>query len=275
MMEIVTAAHNRIERLYHYQSFNSDRLEKLLSAKAIYLSNSASFNDPWDCKPYFDYTKLDDAEFRERQIEWLIRAARRNTPSLSVQECQRRADRLRLDRPLLERMIHEMATVSDAMEQRYRIYCLTPNSTSTLMWSHYAQNHTGICLGFECRNDVFSGALKVEYLNTFPLIDIADDGTEASLLPFLAKSADWSYEAEYRLIAQEEAEATADDTLITRNNQMSIPDGALACIIVGCLMPEPERGAVSRLVQEHAQCVQLQQAVRVPNHYQLALEPMA
>ena len=273
-MEIVTAASRRIERLYHYQRFDRSRLEELLRTRSIFLSDASRFNDPWDCKPYFDFTRLDDPVFYERQVHWFDRVARKNTAYLSNEEFRRRAARLRSDRPFLERMIHDMATVSDEMERRYRVYCLTTNPTSTLMWSHYAQNHTGICLGFRCRNHVFGSAFRVEYSETFPLIDVADDGMEASLLPFLAKSAGWSYEEEYRLIAQEEAAMNADDTLITRSNMLPIPEGALACIVVGCLMLESEREVVRRLIQEHAQGVQLQQAVRVPNHYQLTLETL-
>jgi hypothetical protein len=171
-------------------------------------------------------------------------------------------------------MIHDMATVSERIERQYRVYCVTTIPTSTLMWSHYAQNHTGICLGFRCCNHVFGSALRVEYSDTFPLIDVADDGVKASLLPFLAKSADWSYEEEYRLIAQEEAEKDGEDTLITRNSILRIPEDALACIILGCRMAEPEQEAVRRLIQEHAQGVELQQAVRVPNKYQLRLETL-
>ena len=273
-MEIVTAESRRIECLYHYQRFDCSRLEEFLRTSSIFLSDASRFNDPWDCKPYFDFTRLDDPVFYERQVQWFDRVARKNTAYLSEEEFRRRAARLRSDRPFLERMIHDMATVSDAMQQQYRLYCLTTISTSTVMWSHYAQNHTGICLGFRCCNHVFGSAIRVEYLETFPLIDLADDSMEASLLPFLAKSADWSYEDEYRLIAQEEAEMTADDTLITRNNVLPIPEGALACIILGCQMVESERQVVRRLIQEHAQGVQLQQAVRVPNHYQLTLETL-
>ena len=273
-MERVTAARRRIENLYHYQRFDRGRLEEILRTGNIFLSNASRFNDPWDCKPYFDFTRLDDPIFFERQVQWFDRAARKNTAYLSEEEFRRRAARLRSDRPFLERMIHDMATVSDAMEQEYRVYCLTTNPTSTLMWSHYAQNHTGICLGFRCHNQVFGSALRVEYSDTFPLIDLANEGMEASLLPFLAKSADWSYEEEYRLIAQEEAANKGDDTLITRSNLLPIPEDALACIVVGCQMLESEREVVRRLIQEHAQAVQLQQAVRVPNHYQLTLKAL-
>ena len=210
-MEIVTAASRDIEHLYHYQRFDCNRLEVLLRTNSIFLSDASRFNDPWDCKPYFDTTRLDDPVFYERQIQSFVSSV----GYLSTEEIHRRVTLLRSDRALLEKMIFDMATISDEMQRRYRFYCLTTIPTNPRMWSHYAQNHTGICLGFKCRNDVFCSALRVEYSETFALIDLADDSTEMLLLPFLAKSADWRYEEEYRLIAQEEAEMNAEGTLVS------------------------------------------------------------
>ena len=60
----------------------------------------------------------------------------------------------------------------------------------------------------------------------------------------ITKAKAWEYEEEYRLIAQEEAEALNRESLITRNNLLLLPDGALTSIIVGCVAPEAMREAV-------------------------------
>src|ERR1039458_3080564 len=42
-----------------------------------------------------------------------------------------------------------LAVYSESLRReicKRRIYCLTPDPCSTLMWSHYAENHRGICL---------------------------------------------------------------------------------------------------------------------------------
>src|ERR1017187_4159645 len=39
------------------------------------------------------------------------------------------------------------------MVSKRRICCLTRDPTSTLMWSHYAENHHGVCLEFGVDND--------------------------------------------------------------------------------------------------------------------------
>ncbi len=46
--------------LYHYEDFQLDRLADILRNHRIYCSNPADFNDPWDCKPYFNPALHDD-----------------------------------------------------------------------------------------------------------------------------------------------------------------------------------------------------------------------
>ena len=143
------------------------------------------------------------------------------------------------------------------------------------MWSHYALNHTGICLEFGCANDVLSSALKVVYCETYPPLDVADNDPQTILLPLITKAKAWDYEEEYRLIAQEEAEALNHDSLITNGNLLSLPDGAITSIIVGCVATKTTRDAVREIVRRSGRRVDIKQAVRVPNYYRLTIENMA
>jgi hypothetical protein len=140
------------------------------------------------------------------------------------------------------------------------------------MWSHYAENHTGICLEFCCDNEVFSSAMKVLYSETYPLLDLADNDTQTVLLPLLAKAKDWSYEDEYRLIAQEESAALNRKSLITINNFLTLPDCVLTSIIVGCVAPRSTREAIIEIVQSSGRPIELREARRVSNHYSLTID---
>jgi hypothetical protein len=53
-MMICTAISDRLDRLYHWQRFDADRLWTCLLNRVIYCSDPATFNDPWDCKPHFN-----------------------------------------------------------------------------------------------------------------------------------------------------------------------------------------------------------------------------
>lgn len=65
-----TAAHNGVQRLYHYQGSNLDYLRDTLANQRVYFSNPKNFNDPWDCNPCFQ-AAVEDAESRQKWGERL------------------------------------------------------------------------------------------------------------------------------------------------------------------------------------------------------------
>lgn len=61
--------------LYHWQRFGVDtgrkhanRLATLVRTGQLYCSSPGAFNDPWDCRPWFNTAVLQDAG--ERQRSW-------------------------------------------------------------------------------------------------------------------------------------------------------------------------------------------------------------
>lgn len=100
----------------------------------------------------------------------------------------------------------------ESLCNQYRIYCLSEKPDVPLMWGHYAGAHTGICLEFDARSAPFAAANKVKYVSAYPAFDIITGGYEALVI----KSADWSYEAEWRLITEEQAFVRSPRTIKKR-----------------------------------------------------------
>jgi hypothetical protein len=162
------------------------------------------------------------------------------------------------------------ASMAPEINARYRVYCLGPDVGNLLMWAHYADDHRGICLEFDLRNDVLCSALRCEYLREFPLMKVYERSEEANLLILLAKGDVWAYEQEYRLIAQEKTVAVQGaDTLLTDGNFLQLPEGALRSVIVGC---QANYAGIRALVERLAPQVHVKRASRVPNQYRLAIE---
>jgi Protein of unknown function (DUF2971) len=61
----------------------------------------------------------------------------------------------------LQNFIQEVSKRAEGEICKRTIYCLTPDPTSILMWSHYADHHRGICLEFDVANALFLKAWKV------------------------------------------------------------------------------------------------------------------
>jgi len=71
-----TAAQLRIRYLYHYQRYGAEaatRLEMMLRTNRLYMSSPGQFNDPWDCRSWFDLDALETQAGREAHIAWFMR----------------------------------------------------------------------------------------------------------------------------------------------------------------------------------------------------------
>lgn len=272
MKGLRTAASMEIGTLYHYESFNPDFLVGTLSRGLIYCSIPSRFNDPWDCKPTFDTSGLDDPKRYEDHVKWFDAIGRKHFPAIEEGERQRRIHIMRSDRTFLENMIRECSLdIAKAIEDRYRVFCLSSDPTSTLMWSHYSQHHQGICLEFDARNDVFGSALKVDYRETYPGLALDSDDNDQAVLALIAKSDVWEYENEFRIIAEEKSRAIASDTLKTDANFLAYPPGSLKAVIVGCQADEATVREIRQFVEQHKPGVAIKRAVREANHYSLTL----
>ena len=74
------------------------------------------------------------------------------------------------------------------------ILCFSKKWTNPVQWSHYADHHRGMCLGFDVPGDLLT---KVKYVHKrLPVNGIIN---EKRMLDFLTtKFIHWSYEEEYR-----------------------------------------------------------------------------
>ncbi len=269
---LITAASAGFPLLYRYQPFDHERLSQLIGEHILYFSNPADFNDPWDCRPWFDLDQLADPDGLNRHIQWYETITRRHRPDISEDEICRRSQFFRSNPTLLrDKAIELTAELESAIHERYRVYCLGSSPDSELMWAHYAARHTGICLEFATRNALFCGALQVSYRQTYPLFDLTADEEEHNLAVLLTKSTSWSYEGEYRLIAQEKETANVPDTLVTNNHRLAMPEGALSAVIVGCLAPEATLETLRALVRQSRRQIAVKRAMRARNQYKLTI----
>ena len=267
---LIPAAQAGFPQLYRYQRFDRDRLTQIVQGRRLYFSNPRAFNDPWDCRPWFDVDGLEDPAHLERHITWYERITKKHLPGIPEPEVARRAGILRSKPALVREKTGEVASAMEqAIQDRYRVYCLGSAPDSELMWAHYAASHTGVCLEFATRNALFCGALRVQYRLTYPTFDLTADADDENLAPLLIKSAAWAYEGEYRLIAQEQAAAIGSETLLTKSHLIEMPETALSAIIVGCLADDATVDAVKALVTESGSPIAVRKAVRERNRYRL------
>lgn len=81
----------------------------------------------------------------------------------------------------------------------FSVCCFSEKDDNLLMWSHYSDKHTGVCLIYDLEvNEEFWRILSpVNYSQYFP---IANTIEEAAVECLLTKSLGWAYENEWRLL---------------------------------------------------------------------------
>jgi hypothetical protein len=259
------------DRLFHYQRFVEQHLVSLLSGRTVKLSRPDRFNDPWDCRVHYR-VPTSTAE-KERVFDWLKTEHRKRQPLVGEAERAQLAQQTMAD---LSSLVEKMESgMYSAICNRYRVYCLSEHPDSALMWAHYADSHTGVCLEFDAQKAPFTratGATKVTYSKAYPDPDLCDTGYK----PLITKSDDWAYESEWRLIAEERAFATAPvppGALITDNDFLTLPAGVLSSVTIGCLASDTSRRQVEHLVRIHAPGVLVRQAALARDRYQLRIDP--
>ncbi|EGR0541746.1 DUF2971 domain-containing protein [Vibrio cholerae] len=176
-----------ITSLYKYKPMNQFTLD-IIASERIYYALPESFNDPFDTQCSF---------MKSTAI----------VPSTDADKVARAFP----DDP--EIVPFELKNVSSDIDvfqgklKNFGIVSLAESAADILMWSHYADNHKGICIELE-RNE--NNALgnpdetnKVKYTQSYPSLSskvlLDSDQFNSSLKRVLyTKSKQWEYEKEWR-----------------------------------------------------------------------------
>lgn len=148
------------------------RFQTLLEGR-IYFSSPLRFNDPFELSAKIDIS----------QSPFLYGLTKRESDEVSR----------------LFRLANPEA-VSNDWKDKVGILCLSENPLHILMWSHYAANHTGICIGFDTGMYPFHDAGKVLYSADRPRVALGSSPDELLKNVFLTKFKHWEYEEEWRII---------------------------------------------------------------------------
>lgn len=95
------------------------------------------------------------------------------------------------------------ATFRKAINEVVGLVCLSRSWKNPLLWSHYAEKHTGICMGFDIpvRSLVsVTYAKRLFKLDSDPITRRPRWSQEAKRRLLSTKSIDWKYEEEMRLL---------------------------------------------------------------------------
>lgn len=225
-------------RLYKYKSFSVDSLDLLVS-DTLYFADPTTFNDPLDCNP----SVLNNIKNVDMLNEILYKLVKDN----HQKELKKAAEKIKYKGPktfnkieLLgeneaEKIINNIAHSVDFFYESYDlttseyikkyllknyaigVLSLAKNFDCPLMWSHYADQHKGFCIGYDVSVNNSIDIHPVDYegkrfINTQQIYDMlfSNNGQckqaakeEIEKVILLNKAPSWSYENEYRAISNQ------------------------------------------------------------------------
>lgn len=207
-------------KLYKFQKLDDDdyTLNNLKNGN-YYLANIYNANDCYECYPTINF---------DRHVRYLIRndILRMEEDGYKVSDQEKKGIELSYDpfntfvEILKNRKLDILISKEEYRKQQHenanstfkiikdnvRIYSFTERNDSTVMWSHYADNHRGICLEYDTNTFTLDIPLfPVTYSDDrYDMTDFPEFKGVASLTMMykgvLTKAKDWSYEKEWRLI---------------------------------------------------------------------------
>lgn len=237
------------ETLYKYVSVETAK--KILEGSSLKFSIASDFNDPFELTiDHIDFTTSKE-EFWSliKRTHKGTRAEKRNLYKENKNKPQVLADGLR--------------TALDTMKQEFGICCFSKNHNHTLMWSHYATNHYGVCLGFKGfipNNTMF--IFHVKYVDKLDSIKYWTKERE-KLIPLwiYTKSLAWAYEEEIRA------------THIKYNGLVNFPSEALTEIYYGLRTSQSDIQEIETILQSKGYNAQRFKMERVKTTFDLVANP--
>lgn len=215
-----------ITQLYRFTKFDDlhpEYLEDLLVNLKLYHSLPEKFNDPFECKPHWNWPKTANK----------VKAVRKRLARVAKDRGKKRKDADQFaaiamrDKDKLQDAIRRSAIKN---YQKLRICSYSSSIDNILLWSHYADSHKGICIEFDSTKLPTSISMKVHYQDEYPKIEYPLPSDVTGFIPVLTKSTAWKYEQEFRsiLVAEAENQPLNDGTsfLLSRNTITNIYLGA-------------------------------------------------
>ena len=220
-------------RLYKYRDLSNRTIDMIVSDN-VYFADPSTFNDPLDTKPSLqvDLPAAELASILRRFVELRAQAEMSAAAKTIKYRGPKTVEHIeRLSRRQANQVLAELAYLATNPEYgdeeaqhlsllvrhienellgRYDkgIVSLAERATCPLMWSHYGDQHKGVCIGYSVPQDAMADLRKVSYggsrlvpaSKVGAMFSDAEVRRQVDEFVLLRKAGSWGYEREWRLI---------------------------------------------------------------------------
>lgn len=293
----------------------------ILENRTLKYSSPAHFNDPFDTQTRFDFD-FEPSELMEALTDEFYRLIHDDKEPTShnevplfidiqaVRKLVTASDKKmpvdvfrRLTAPLVEDTIKwaewyikEMNSWWKLLARASKVFCVAENNDNLLMWAHYAKDHTGVVIKFECLPELdtpLCAAKKVVYAKRPPAIAKLNDyiqyltGQNTHKVKydkmfydlFLSKSHHWEYEQEWRVFIPP---INMENPIIQKNEKgnellhylMPLYPQEIHSIYFGCRMNYDDKQKIENLLIDDFAHVKKYKCKKNEREYKLDFEEM-
>jgi len=189
--------------------------DSIISDNAMMFSSPKAFNDPFDCQ--IQPVILPSPA----EVNFYLNNLLKSAPAAVITD-------------LATSVISDPLTFSQILEKAIKfddkgVLCLSQEPDNILLWSHYSDNHYGVCLKFDILKDIefFSIPFHCSYDTNYPIYNHMTNSDMIVEMMIKTKFKAWDYEREIRIFKQTKG-------LYHFNKK------ALVEIIFGCNTPQAE-----------------------------------
>ena len=281
-----------------YKYLSKDRID-VLSNRMIRFTQYAALNDIFEFNHNITTFWTEDyiQEFIEEKFEMMVEKefekicndnpifqfliSKKQFIELAKQQKRLLKEKIISINPLLAKL--SKGKISEVVNNMVGALSLSKRNDIQLMWSHYADDHRGFVIGFDCENpffnqqkspnDEFRHLRDIVYINSRPNINFMDtNGVEL----FYHKLDVWGYEEEVRMVL------TFDDSAKKIDNEelkypiylFEFPAEAISEIIFGYRMSEDDKLLIKKILNEKYESskIGIYQAKPDENLYSICIE---
>jgi hypothetical protein len=210
---------------------------EILVKNRLYFSDPAQFNDPFEMTP---------AVLPRKIFKSVSKAKKRVSEDVLNQIYQDTMKKFRDDQ--------------SKMISKFGVACLSESLDDIVMWSHYADQHKGICILFDTKFKFFNGLRRVTYVPKRLASPIKTKRNPDRLMQLMTTKLDlWSYEKEWRMFRRYKARGYL------------FPKTAIYGVVFGDRCSPEDRDIVTRMVDPNR--IKLFNASLSLYEYKLILAP--
>lgn len=238
-----------------YQTFESNTIKKSIKENSMLENGFGDFFSKKEIETLKE-DAIESTEPRGKIIEQLDiffeRVQKKTGKTLTEQQKENFRDDFR--QQIKQGTEQGKRQLHDILRKKIKSCCFSENNNSLVMWSHYAEQHKGVCIEYDFSNldsdnsrrlQLFPIIYKNKLFNATPYIKKWMDSNEFNpFLPLLAsihKAKEWEYEAEWRLIHDEP----------NRLNQVKLFEMPIPSkIILGANVEEQNKSKIQSIAEE-------------------------